>query len=113
MSSNILIFSHGVWMRSLSIRAHFKAPDVGAIFLHNPLSIYTRMRKKMCYYTVCISPSIFPANRQILFPDLTELLSKEVFTRFQLFFKMLLQQAEVVAEDLSNLLSLKKGPDDS
>lgn len=41
MSSSSLIFSHGVWMRPLNIRAHFKAPDVGAIFLHNPISIYT------------------------------------------------------------------------
>lgn len=48
-----------------------------------------------------------------LFPDLGELLSEEVFTRLQLFSELLLQQKEVVAEDLSNLFSLKEGPDDS
>lgn len=48
-----------------------------------------------------------------LFPNLSELLSEEASTRLQLFSEMLLQQKEVVAEDLSNLFSLKEGPDDS
>lgn len=48
-----------------------------------------------------------------LFPNLSELLPEEVFTRLQLFSELLLQQREVVAEDLSNLFSLQEGPDDS
>lgn len=54
MISSSLILSHGVWMRSLSILAHFKAPDVGAIFLHNPLSIYTGVGKEILRDTYCV-----------------------------------------------------------